>query len=269
MALSLRAALLAALALALPVLAQAPAAPAPEVPPRGTAAPARAEAQALLARVDAEWAERDQPGRLDEAKRLLDQAEKLAPDDFGVLWREARYYFWVSDDPKISDEEKSKLGKRAWEYGDRASAADPSRVEGWYFAAVGMGNYSLGIGILKALGEGIEGKFRERLGRAEKIDPTFYQGGIYNAWGRFYYKLPWPKYDPKKSEAALQKAIEVNPANIRGRLFLAELYLREKHRKEAKGLLEEAVALKPGAYDAPEERRSQTAARELLAELSR
>ena len=227
------------------------------------------DVRALLARVDTEWSRRDEPGRMEEIRGLLEKAEKLAPNDYGVLWRLARYYFWVSDDPQIPNDEKSKLGKKAWEYGDHATAANPNGVEGWYFAAVGMGNYSLGIGILKALGEGIEGKFKDRLSRAEKIDPKFYEGGIYNAWGRFYFKLPWPKYDARRSEQALQKAIEVNSANVRGRLFLAELYIREKHRKEAKELLEEAVALKPGAYDAPEERRSQAMARALLAEIAK
>ncbi len=199
--------------------------------------------QTLLSRVDAKWQDR--------------------------LWRLARRYFWLSDNPKLSSDEKSRLGKKSWEYGDRATAANPKGVEGWYFAAVGMGNYSLGIGILKALGEGIEGKFRERLAKAESIDPNFYAGGIYNAWGRFYYKLPWPKYDARKSEQNLQKAIKVNPANVRGRIFLAELYEKEGHPKEARKLLEEAAAHQPGSYDIPEERRSQKQARELLAEMKR
>jgi cytochrome c-type biogenesis protein CcmH/NrfG len=143
---------------------------------------------------------------------------------------------------------------------------NPNGVEGWYFAAVGMGNYSLGIGVLKALGEGIEGKFKERLSRAEKIDPKFFDGGIYNAWGRFYFKLPWPKYDPRHSEQALQKALELNPRNVRARVYLAELYMKEKHPKEARELLEEAAAHQPGSYDPPEERRSVASAKALLAQ---
>jgi tetratricopeptide (TPR) repeat protein len=129
-----------------------------------------------------------------------------------------------------------------------------------------MGNYSLGIGILKALGEGIEGKFKERLSRAEKFDPKFFDGGIYNAWGRFYFKLPWPKYDARHSEQALQKALQMNPDNVRARVYLAELYMKEKHPKEAKELLEEAAAHRPGSYDPPEERRSVASAKKLLAE---
>ena len=240
--------------------------PAPPVS-AAPSAPDVPDVPALLARVDAEWKRRDEPGRLDEIRSLLGEAEKAAPRDYGVLWRTARLYFWMSDDPALPDDEKSRLGKEAWEYGDRATEVDPGRVEGWYFAAVGMGNYSLGIGILKALAQGIESKFRDRLSRAEKIDPGYLQGGVYNAWGRFYFKLPWPKYDARKSEQALRKAIRVNPANVRGRVYLAELYIKEGHPKEARKLLEEALARAPGVYDAPEERRSQQQAREMLAGL--
>jgi tetratricopeptide (TPR) repeat protein len=231
------------------------------------AAGAGKDAASLVSRADEQWPSRDQPGVIDQIRSELEQAHKLAPDDYGVLWRLARLDFWVSDDPALPDGDRSRLGKQAWDLGDRAAAANPGGVEGWYFAALGMGNYSLGIGILKALGEGIEGKFKERLSKAEKIDPTYQGGGIYSAWGRFYFKLPWPKYDAKRSEQNLRKALQINPANVRGRLFLAELYKKEGHPKEARKLLEEAVAHEPGLYDAPEERRSQKQVRELLAEM--
>jgi tetratricopeptide (TPR) repeat protein len=224
---------------------------------------------ALLASSDGRWKVRDQPGEIDRLRAELERAQKLAPDDYRVLWRLARLDFWVSDDASLPEGERSRLGKEAWELGDRATVVNPAGVEGWYYAALGMGNYSLGIGILAALGQGIEGKFKERLSRAEKLDPSYQEGGIYNAWGRFYFKLPWPKYDARKSEQNLQKAIRMNPANVRARAFLAELYTKEGHPKEARKLLEEALAHEPGEYDAPEERRSQKRAREQLAELKR
>jgi tetratricopeptide (TPR) repeat protein len=233
-------------------------------PPKG---PEGVDVQPLLAQVDEEWKRRDAPGVLDEIRSQLAQAEQAAPNDYEVQWRLAQLYFWLSDDPSLSDDEKSRLGKKSWEYGDRATALQPDRVEGWYYAAVGMGNYSLGIGVLKALGQGIEGKFRERLSKAEAIDPSYFSGGIYAAWGRFYFKLPWPKYDARKSEQMLRRALRTNPDNVRGRVFLAELYQKEGHPKEGRKLLEEAIAHKPGSYDAPEERRSQQLARDLLAHM--
>jgi cytochrome c-type biogenesis protein CcmH/NrfG len=216
---------------------------------------------ALLQESDAAYQRRDEPGALDQVRASLEEARRLAPDDYEVLWRLARLEFWMADEPSLSNKEKSRLGKKAWEDGDRATQANPERVEGWNYAAAGMGNYALGIGIFQALGEGIEGKFKERLSRAEKIDPDYSHGAIQTAWGRFWFKLPWPKYDAKKCERALQKALEKNPDNVRAHVYLADLYLKEGHKERARAELEAAVDHEPGRYDAPEERRMQEVAR--------
>src|SRR5512138_2205102 len=255
----MRPARLIALALALPCLSLA------ETPPPAAAAPvaaaARGDPSALLAGVDREWPERDAPGAIDRIRGQLAEAEKLAPDDYGVLWRQARLYFWLADDPNLPKKEKSRLGKTSWEYGDRATRADPARVEGWNYAAAGMGNYALGIGIFTALRQGIEGKFKERLAKATQIDPTFEHGAIQTAWGRFWYELPWPKYDAKKSRHALEDALKQNADNVRAHVYLADLFQKEDRPEDARAQLQAAVAKPPGAYDAPEERRWQAAAR--------
>jgi hypothetical protein len=177
----------------------------------------------------------------------------------------ARHQFWRSDDPDVDKKEKSRLGKLGWEYGDRATAANPARVEGWHYAAAGMGNYALGIGVFTALRQGIEGKFKERLGRATQLDPSFEHGAIQTAWGRFWYELPWPKYSAKKSRHALEDALEQNPDNVRARVYLADLEQKEDEPAKARAELEKAIANPPGRYDAPEERRMQAAARQRLA----
>jgi tetratricopeptide (TPR) repeat protein len=236
----------------------------------GLAAPALAagpspEVAALVARADAAYAVRDEPGKMDEAQAALDEAEKLASGDYGVLWRKARQLFWRADDLRISKEEKARLGKECWDIADRATAAEPRGPEGWFYAASGVGNYSLGMGVLRALALGMEGKFRERLERAEALDAKFDNGAIHNAWGRFYYELPWPKYDARRSEERLRAALKLNPANVRARVYLAELFRKEDKPAEARALLEEALAREPGVYDRAEERRWQERARELLA----
>ena len=253
-----RATLLAVLA-ALPTLAPAQAPP----PGVGTAGRA-ADVASLIARSDAAYPRRDEPGVLDEVRRPLEEAERLAPGDYDVLWRLARLEFWLADDPTVKDEEKSRLGKRAWEFGDRAIAAGPDRVEGYQYAAAGMGNYGLGIGVLKALRLGIEGKLKDRLRHAEKIDPAFEHGAIQTAWGRLWFKLPWPKYDAEKSERALLAALRLNPDNVRARVYLADLYRKERHGREADEQLRKALAAPPGRYDAPEERRWQRVAQAML-----
>lgn len=256
-----RPAVLLAALLALPAsaLAQAPSAPAA---PSGPAQ--HEQLTALLARSDADYARRDEPGALDRVKATLDEAERLAPQDGQVLWRLSRYYFWLADDPNVPDAEKSRLGKLSWEYGDKAIAVAPDRVEAWHYSAAGMGNYGLGIGVFKALRMGLEGKLKERFRRAEKLDPAFEHGAIQTAWGRFWFKLPWPKYNAEESEKALLAALEQNGDNVRARVYLADLYDKEDRGREAKEQLQLALASPPGRYDAPEERRWQAVAREML-----
>lgn len=222
--------------------------------------------QALLERADVGYARRADPAQLAACGAALAEAERLAPDDYAVLWRLARLQFWLADDPALPKGEKSRIGKRGWEYGERAIRANPQRVEGWHYAAAGMGNYALGIGILRALREGLEGKFKDRLSRAERIDRNFQSGAIQTAWGRFWYELPWPKHDARKSERALESALARNPDNVRARVYLADTFHKQGRRREAREQLEKAAAGKPGRYDEAEERRWQEVARRKLAD---
>jgi len=251
--------------------ATGPEGPAPAAPSAAASSPAGGEgslspeARRLLDAVDAAWPVRDEPGRMDDIFADLKRAEALSPQAYEVLWRIARWYYWMADAPGISDEEKARLGKLTWDYGDRATRADPGRVEGWFYASTGVGMYSIGISIVKALLEGMEGKYLDRLKKAQSIDPTFYGYGAGVSWGRYYYELPWPKYDAEKSEQELRQALRQNPKNLRAKVFLAELYFKEDQPQEARKLLEEVLAATPGAYDPPEERRAQTMARGVLA----
>ena len=242
-----------------PVLAQGATAPDAPQQAAGAAAPA-----ALLQEIDGSWEQRDELGRMDAMGAKLEEALKRWPGDYEILWRLSRHYFWLADDPGLAKKEKSRLGKIGWEHGDRATAVNPARVEGWDYAAAGMGNYALGIGIFTALRQGIEGKFKDRLSRAERIDPAFQHGAIQTAWGRFWYELPWPKHDAKKCRLALEDALAQNPDNVRARVYLADLLKKQDRPEEARKELEAAVANAPGRYDAPEERRWQAAARERL-----
>src|SRR5450432_2624218 len=138
----------------------------------GTAAAAPSPAE-TLARIDALHARRDDPQALAEERRLVDAAVAESGAAYDVLWRAARVYVWMGDDPSLATDQRSRLGKTGWELAERAIPLKPNDPAGHYWAAVGMGTYALGIGVMKALSMGIEGKFRERLGRAEQLAPGF------------------------------------------------------------------------------------------------
>lgn len=231
----------------------------------GATQPARSVAQSLR-EIDALHVRRDETGALPAEKKLLDELLARSPQDFEVLWRAARYAFWISDDPGLDTTRRSTVGKEGWDLAERALAREPNRVEGHYWAAVNIGNYALGLGIMKALANGLEGKFRSRLSRAEALDARYERGAIDVAWGRFFQKLPWPKRDTKQAAERFGKAIRTFPGNLRARVYLASLYEDDDKHEEAKRLLDEVLAAAGGA-DPAEDRRAKALATGLLADV--
>lgn len=227
-------------------------------------APAPMTPQQASERVEQLWKRRDDPAAMVEAKQILDQALARAPDDYGLLWRAAAWHFWKSDDPALPVAERAKYGKEGWDLAEKAVARNPNDAAGHFWAAVTMGNYSLNLGIVRAISQGIEGKFRRHIGEAERLDPRYGKGSVQNAWGGYYLTLPWPKRDVKKAAEYFGKALQINPHNLRTRVFMAQLNLREDRPAEAKRLLEEVLQAAPGKYDAPEEKRAQVLAGETM-----
>jgi tetratricopeptide (TPR) repeat protein len=227
-------------------------------------APATPSAPEACHQVEELWKHRDDPAVMTEAKQILDGALARAPDDYGLLWRSAAWYFWKSDEPGLPGAEKARYGKLGWDVAEKAVARNPNDAAGHFWAAVTMGNYALGLGVVRAITQGIEGKFRHHIGEAARLDPRYANGGIQNAWGGFYLNLPWPKRDVKKAAEWFDKALAVNPHNLRTRVFMAQLNLREDRPAEAKRLLDEVLAATPGKYDPPEEKRAKVLAGETM-----
>jgi tetratricopeptide (TPR) repeat protein len=229
------------------------------------ALPALAATPEELSAWDALYARRADAAAVKQLDEALRKALQSTPEDFEVLWRAARLRQWQTDGATDSKAKKS-LGKQTWELGDRARKVAPDRVEGHYFAAVGMGGYSQAVGILTALGEGLEGKYNERLDAALKLDPMFERGGPLIAKGRYYYELPWPKRDLKKSASFYQKAVAKHPEQLRAWLYLAETLLADGEEKQAH---EAILKVSQGSvgYDPAEGQRVQGWAKKVRADI--
>jgi len=219
----------------------------------------------VLARLDSLHERRDDDAALAEAHRLVEIVLRAEPNDHGVLWRAARVRFTESDRPSVSTSERSRLGKEAYDLAERAIAANPNDVAGHYWAALSIGSYAEGMGVLRALANGIEGKFRAPLERATALDVRYDHGSIPVVWAAYYLELPWPKRDRSKARQQLQRALQINPHNLRARLYQARIALDEGRRAEAEALGATIAAAPVGAYDPPEERRVKHEAEQLLA----
>src|SRR5450432_302265 len=200
------------------------------------ATPAAAPSASPYAELDVLWQTRDDPGVQDKLIQMTAEATKAHPDDFGFLWRAARIRLWAGDGEADNDKKKA-LGQATWEYGDKAARAKPGAVEGYYFAAAGIGSYSQAVGILNALGAGLESKFNELLDKAINIDSKFAHAAPPAVKGRYYFELPWPKRNLGKSADWLKKSITLDPNAMRAMAWLAETQWKDGNPTAARATL--------------------------------
>lgn len=251
------------------LVAQAP--PAGMPPPRqpepaytGREAIAPAEGPAgWREQFDELWLKRDDAAAVPSLHRILEQQLAAEPRSFEANWRLAALYNWEADAPGLDGEHKADLGKRAWDTADRAIAARRSDVRGQYEAAAGIGLYSEGVGVLTALAQGLEGKFRDRILAALQLDKDFRDGAPQVVWGRYFFRLPWPKRDVDESIRVLAAAVETHPRNLRAKLYLADSLTNAGSLEEARRLIGEVLNA-PAGSDPPEERRVKALAREWM-----
>lgn len=190
-----------------------------------------------------EW---NQEGHPQKALDLYDEALKAGADPYEIHWKKASAYFWWGEnyDPDNDGKKLVDLGQKCIAEAEAATKIKPDAVEGNYYTAVCWGEYSHGISIIKALSKGVEGKFKGALDKAMKVDPDFQDGAPLNAYGRFYYELPWPKRDLDKSAEYLKRNIKDTPCNLRTRLYYAETLLKKGGKvdgKDAKAVAKEQL----------------------------
>lgn len=204
------------------------------------------------------WRRRDEPGMEKKLEQIVQQHLAVEARSFDANWRLAALYNWEAD---VKDgDEKAALGKKAWDAADKAVAANAAGVQGHYNGAVGIGLYSEGVGIITALSQGLEGKFRDRILTALKIDKDYLDGAPQVVWGRYFFKLPWPKRDVGEATKILTEAVRSHPTNLRAKLYLADCYADDDKVEEGKKLAQQVLAA-PAGEDPPEQRRLKKKAR--------
>lgn len=197
-------------------------------------------------------------GGLDHFRQSIDMyqnALEADPDSYEANWKLARSYRWYGEQAKRDGLDNRKeicaeYGKTGMKYGEKAVQLNPEGVEGHYYYGLSVGIYSDGVSIFTALKEGLKGKTQESFEKAYETDKTFNNGGPMMALGRFWFVLPWPMNDKKKSLGYLREAHETFPDNIEGMLYLGEVLLDaggKSERPEAEALLRK-VAASDNAY---------------------
>ncbi len=231
----------------------------PDAPP--------ADAAAVVATLDQHWTTRDEGASVAAINAAIRDGLKAFPDDYAILWRAARFRWWQADG-ETNEKTKRMVAKEGWNYAKRAVDAKPTGAEAKYYVALSIGAYSQAVGILKALTDGLEGQFVENLEFALKNNEAFDRCGGRRAKGRYYWELPWPKRDLKKSKEELAKAVAASPEHLRNYYYLAQTLIKDG---DAKGAKEQIDKVLNGAsdFDPPEARRVKAWAQPVAEEIQR
>ena len=207
-----------------------------------------AKVAALIKQADELYVKRSSDKITNQIIGLLKQALDLNNKSFEANWRMARAYFWLCDNTEDGATDK-KLGWKGLYFARAAIQLDAKRVEGHYFAALCIGEYSKGLGIITALRKGIEKKFRGYLDRAMKIKRNYEGGGADRAYGNFWHVLPWPKKDNDKSLKHFKRSLTYNKDLPRTHFYIARVYLDEDDKAAAKRHIAKCLSVNPNKGD--------------------
>ncbi len=225
--------------------------------PQAAAPDAQSEADRLYA------------GRADlaSARRAADlwRAEFAGnPKSFDLAWKLARADYWLGG--HAPDAERRKFYEDGIEAGQKAIALSPDKPDGHFWVAANMGMLAESFGIRAGL------KYRkpikEGMETVLRIDPAFRQGSADRALGRWYYTVPGLLGGSnKQAEKHLTAALKYNADNTATHFFLAELYVDEGRKADARTELQKVLDAPPNPEFGPEDQDWKAKARDVLAKL--
>jgi tetratricopeptide (TPR) repeat protein len=204
----------------------------------------------LLHEGDLLWADRAYADKAQASIAAYMKVLTVEPDNYAACWKIARSYFYLGDKLPETNELKDRhreLGEKGMSYAKRALQVNPEGIEGHYYYALSLAQYSIGISIVKALLKGLGPDYERHLEKVLAINKEYDYAGPLRAMGRYWYRLPWPKRDLKKSIYYLKESIERAPLSIRGYVYVAESYLKDGERGRAKAALEKALRIESNA----------------------
>jgi hypothetical protein len=230
------------------------------------AAPVRGDewAQVGAADPDALYADRS---NVESARKAADiwaavveQQSKL-PSAFDAEWKLSRACYWLGG--HATQSERQGFLERGVEAGRNAIAIRPERPEGYFWMAANMGALAESFGIRQGL------KYRkpikEALETVLRIDPGFEDGSADRALGRWYARVPHLfGGSDREAEAHLRASLKYDATNTASHLFLAELFLDNGRKADARAQLQAVLDAPIHADWAPEDREFKQRAKALL-----
>jgi tetratricopeptide (TPR) repeat protein len=231
------------------------------------AAPRRGDdrsTQAGVADPDALYADRI---NVESARKAADiwaavvERNSKSPSAFVPAWKLSRACYWLGGHAAI--QERRGFLEQGVEAGRKAVAIQPDRPEGYFWMAANMGALAESFGMHQGLK--YRKSIKEALETVLRIDPGFEDGSADRALGRWYAKVPrlFGGSD-REAEAHLRASLKHDPNNTASHLFLAELFLENDRKADARAELQAVLDAPVHAEWTPEDREFKQRAKALL-----
>lgn len=230
--------------------------------PESAAAP-RVPVAELIKQADAAYAGRADLNNVREGMKVLRSARAQEPGNYEIAWRMARLAYTLGDKSK-DEEERKKAFAEGVAAGKAAVAAESQKPEGHFWLGANTGGEAQVLGPLSGLASAKE--LRQRMETVLKLDEDFQGGSAHMVLGRLDTELPsMLGGDVKRAIATLEKGLQYGDQNSLLRLRLAEAYLADKRKEDARKQIDFILQMKPHPDFLPEHEEATTKARELLA----
>jgi tetratricopeptide (TPR) repeat protein len=202
-----------------------------------------------------------------KASELALKAVQAQPQSFEANWVAAKSLRGVGEESKKANVAGWKAickenGKKGMGFAEKAIALEPNKVDGYFWYGCSVGTYADGVSILTALKEGLKDKTQKSFETCYKMDKSYEDYGPVKALGRFWYVLPWPMNDKKKSLALLEEFNKSFPNDAEGEFYLGQVYQAVGEKDKAK-----AILAKSAAATAPKDKYYADQAKKLLADM--
>jgi hypothetical protein len=221
-----------------------------------------AAGRSQLGEADALYADR---ANLASARSAADlwrtQMAAGGPAAFDAAWRLARADYWLGT--HVPSAERRGFLEQGMDAGRKAVALQPNRSEGHFWIAANMGTLAESFGL--RAGIRYRKPIKQELETVLRLDPAFQQGSADRALGRWYYRVPALfGGSHKRAEDHLRASLKYNPQSTASHFFLAELYVDDGRKAEARAELQAVIDAPFDPEWGPEDREFKDKARRML-----
>jgi hypothetical protein len=234
--------------------------------PKQTANSANVPIADSINKADELYAQRADLAKLREAINILKNARAADLNNFDVVWKLSQYNYFLGDHSDDEDEVKKSF-ESGINFAREAITLQGNRPEGHFWLGANLGG--------RAKRNPLSGltdidEIRKSLETVIKIDEKYQGGSVYMALGQLELETDGFLLggDKKKALEYLEKGFQINSENSMLRLRLAEAYIANNRKADARKQIDYILKMKPDPNYLPEYNDSVKEAKKLLEKIT-